>query len=68
MNEDEPNLYMDGVYYSELQEIIGIEFVGESTIMAVFEGADGKTKETKLLYAAKFYPGDYLHLEEDYRQ
>lgn len=50
-----------------MQEIIGLHFVGESTLFAVFEGIDGKSKEIKLLNCIKFYPGSYKPLEDDYR-
>ena len=59
---------MDGLYISEMQEIIGIQFIGESNLIVILEGADGESKESKMLYSTKFYPGDYKFLEDDYKK
>lgn len=44
--------------------MLGLEFVGESVLMVVFQGRDGVSKEVKLLYCTKFYPGSFAFLEE----
>lgn len=70
VNEDsatKASLDLDGLYISEVQEIIGLHFVGESTLFAVFEGIDGKSKEIKLLNCIKFYPGSYKLIEDDFK-
>ena len=62
VNEDSATratLDHDGLYISQVQEIIGIHFVGESTLFVVLEGVDGQSKEIKLLNCIKFYPGSY---------
>ena len=56
ISEDGSQVEIDGFYFSEM-EVISLHFVGDSILMAVFEGSTGK--EVKLLYTTKFYPGPF---------
>jgi hypothetical protein len=61
INDEGTSLEIDGFYYSD-KEIISLSFLADSVIFAVFEGID--TREAKVLYTTKFYPGTYKSLED----
>ena len=61
INDEGTSLEIDGFYYSD-KEIISLSFLGDSIIFAVFEGLE--SREAKILYTTKFYPGTYKSLED----
>jgi hypothetical protein len=61
INDEGTSLEIDGFYYSD-KEIISLSFLADSVIFAVFEGID--SREAKILYTTKFYPGTYKSLED----
>jgi len=63
---DGTSLEIDGIYYTDAKEIIGLFFIGESVLYAIFDGHNGR--EGKVLYTTKFYPGNYRTLEEEFRR
>ena len=60
VNQEGSALEVDGFFYSD-KEIIGLHFVADSVLFAVFENKDGR--EVKVLYTPKFYPGSFKQLE-----
>lgn len=66
ITNDGSSLEIDGIYYTDAKEIIGLFFIGESILYAIFEN-NQYGREGKVLYTTKFYPGSYRQLEEEYR-
>lgn len=56
VNEEGTSLEIDGFYISDKQ-IISLYFIGDSILFALFESIN--TRESKILYTTKFYPGTY---------
>ena len=61
VNEEGTSLEIDGFYLSD-KEVISLYFIGDSILFALFE--KDNTRESKILYTTKFYPGTYHQLEE----
>lgn len=66
ITNDGTSLEIDGIYYTDAKEIIGLFFIGESILYAIFENSL-YGREGKVLYTTKFYPGNYRTFEEEFR-
>jgi hypothetical protein len=63
INQQGTSLEIDGFFFSDMS-IISLHFMAESTLFALFESADGREREVRILSTTMFYPNTYKYIEE----